>query len=196
LAARLPDPYASACSAQSKSQGTKAPSRSAVQSNGALAHLILNANQVVAAEQLIDALWGDDPPDAARGTLQAYISRLRSVLGASAIEGRAPGYLLRTEPDKVDALRFERLLHDVRRSDGEPGTAAATLAEALDLWRGPALADLANEASLAPEIARLEELKLQATEEEIAVELDLGRQNEAVAQLEALTREHPLRERL
>ena len=162
----------------------------------ALAHLILNANQVVAAERLIDALWGEEPPDAARGTLQAYISRLRSMLGSTAIEGRAPGYLLRAEPDEVDALRFERLLRDARRSDGEPRTAAATLAEALDLWRGSALADLANEASLAPEIVRLEELKLQATEEEIAVELDLGRQAEAVVQLESLTREHPLRERL
>jgi WD40 repeat protein/DNA-binding SARP family transcriptional activator len=162
----------------------------------ALAYLILNANQVVAAERLIDALWGDDPPGAARGTLQTYISRLRSVLGTSAIEGRAPGYRLRTEPDEVDALRFERLLRDARRTDGEPRAAAAMLAEALDLWRGPALADLANEASLGPEIARLEELRLQATEEEIAVKLDLGRQAEAVAQLEVLTREHPLRERL
>ena len=78
----------------------------------ALAHLILNANQVVAAERLIDALWGEEPPDAARGTLQAYISRLRSVLGSNAIEGRAPGYLLRVDPDEVDVLRFERLLRD------------------------------------------------------------------------------------
>ena len=162
----------------------------------ALAHLILNANQVVAAERLIDALWGEEPPDAARGTLQTYVSRLRSVLGSSAIEGRAPGYLLHVEPDEIDALRFERLLRDARRSDGEPRAAAATLAEALDLWRGPALADLATEPSLAPEIARLEELRLQATEEAIDVGLDLGRQTEAVAQLEALTREHPLRERL
>jgi DNA-binding SARP family transcriptional activator len=99
----------------------------------ALAHLILNANQVVAAERLIDALWGDDPPDAARGTLQAYVSRLRSVLGTDAIEGRAPGYQLRVEPDEVDALRFERLLRDARRSDGEPRAVATTLAEALDL---------------------------------------------------------------
>jgi WD40 repeat protein/DNA-binding SARP family transcriptional activator len=162
----------------------------------ALAHLILNANQVVAAERLIDALWGEEPPDTARGTLQTYVSRLRSVLGSSAIEGRAPGYLLRVEPDEIDALRFERLLRDTRRSDGEPRAAAATLAEALDLWRGPALADLATEPSLAPEIARLEELRLQATEEALDIDLDLGRQTEAVAQLEALTREHPLRERL
>ena len=162
----------------------------------ALAHLILNANQVVAAELLIDALWGEAPPDTARATLQAYISRLRSLLGAGAIEGRAPGYLLRTEPDEVDALRFERLLHDARRTDGDPRAAAATLAEALDLWRGSALSDLATEPSLAPEIARLEELKLQATEEALDIDLDLGRQTEAVAQLEALTLEHPLRERL
>jgi WD40 repeat protein/DNA-binding SARP family transcriptional activator len=162
----------------------------------ALALLILNANRVIPAERMIDALWGEEPPDAARGTLQTYISRLRSVLGADAIEGRGPGYLLRADPDEVDALRFERLLHDARRSDGEPRAAAATLAEALDLWRGPALADLATEPSLAPEIARLEELRLQATEEEIGFELDLGRQAEAVAQLEALTREHPMRERL
>jgi WD40 repeat protein/DNA-binding SARP family transcriptional activator len=161
-----------------------------------LALLILNANQVVPSERLIDALWGEEPPDAARGTLQTYVSRLRTVLGANTIEGRAPGYVLRADPDEVDAIRFERLLRDARRSDSEPRVAAATLREALDLWRGPALADLANERSLAPEIARLEELRLQATEEAIAFGLDLGGQAAAVAQLEGLTREHPLRERL
>jgi WD40 repeat protein/serine/threonine protein kinase len=162
----------------------------------ALAHLILNANQVVAAERLIDALWGEEPPDAARGTLQAYISRLRSVLGSSAIEGRAPGYLLRVEPDEIDVLRFERLLRDARRDAFEPKQASKTLTEALDLWRGPALADLAAEPSLSGEIARLEELRIQATEERLGAELDLGRHAQAVAELEILTRAHPLRERL
>jgi len=161
-----------------------------------LAHLILNANRVIAAEQLIDALWGEAPPDTARATLQAYISRLRSLLGSDVIEGRTPGYLLRAQADEIDALRFERLLHDARRSDGEPRATAATLADALDLWRGPALSDLATEPSLAPDIARLEELRLQATEEALDIDLDLGRQTEAVARLEVLTLEHPLRERL
>ena len=72
----------------------------------ALAHLILNANQVVPAERMIDALWGEEPPDAARGTLQAYISRLRSALGTDAIEGRAPGYVLRAYRYQVFAIRF------------------------------------------------------------------------------------------
>jgi WD40 repeat protein/DNA-binding SARP family transcriptional activator len=161
-----------------------------------LAHLVLGANQVVPAEHLVDAVWGDDLPQDPKATLQIYVSRLRSAIGGDAIEGRPPGYLLHADPDEVDALRFESLLREVHANTIEPGAAATTLGEALELWRGPALADLASEPSLSGEIARLEELRLQATEEKIAAELDLGREARVVAELETLTRTHPLRERL
>src|SRR6185503_15914392 len=125
-----------------------------------LAHLLLSANEVVPAGQLIDAVWGEQRPETPKAALQVIVSRLRSTLGSGAIEGRPPGYLLQADPDAVDSLRFERLLRDVRRGNHEPRTGVRTLAEALALWRGPALADLAAEASLTGAIARLEELRL------------------------------------
>ncbi len=161
-----------------------------------LAHLVLGANQVVPAEHLIDAVWGDELPQDPRATLQIYVSRLRSAIGGDTIEGRAPGYLLHADPDEVDSIRFESLLREIHANHSEPGAVATTLGEALELWRGPALADLSGEPSLSGEIARLEELRLQATEEKIEAELDLGREARVVADLETLTRAHPLRERL
>ncbi len=161
-----------------------------------LAHLVLAANRVVPAEHLIDAVWGEELPEVPKATLQVYISRLRSVLGPDTIEGRPPGYRLRAEPDEVDAQLFEDLLGEARVSETEPRDVADTLTEALELWRGPALADLAAEPSLSGEIARLEELRLETVEEKIAAQLDLGQHNRVVAELEGLTRAHPLRERL
>jgi WD40 repeat protein/serine/threonine protein kinase len=161
-----------------------------------LAHLVLGANQVVSAEHLIDALWGDDLPEDPKSTLRVYVSRIRSVLGLDAIEARAPGYLLKAVRDEVDALRFEDLLEQAQSNSHELRAIDRILREALALWRGPAFADLANEPSLAGEIARLEELRLQAIEEKVAAELELGYNAGVVAELETLTRTHPLRERL
>jgi DNA-binding SARP family transcriptional activator len=138
-----------------------------------LAHLVLGANKVVSAERLIDALWGEDLPEDPRSTLQVYVSRLRSVLGSENVEARAPGYLLRAEREEVDALRFEDLLGEARSNGDEPRATDRILTEALALWRGPALSDLAREPSLAGEISRLEELRIQAIEENIAAELEL-----------------------
>ncbi|HJS26274.1 MAG TPA: BTAD domain-containing putative transcriptional regulator, partial [Actinomycetota bacterium] len=161
-----------------------------------LAHLLLNVNQTVPADQLIDALWGEESPETARGTLQSYVSRLRNVLGSEAIEGRSPGYRLRAQPEELDTFRFESLLREARENGLGPQEALNALDEALGLWRGPALADLAFEPSLLGEIARLEELRLTATEERSATRLDLGQHAEVVAELEAATAAHPLRERL
>jgi len=161
-----------------------------------LAHLVLSANQVVPAEHLIDAVWGEELPEDPRATLQVYVSRLRSAIGLDVIEGRTPGYVLRTSRDEVDALRFEDLLDEARRGGSEPRAIDRVLAEALELWRGPALADLGAEPSLSGEIARLEELRLQAIEEKLGAELELGHHAHVVAELEAVTRTHPLRERL
>ena len=161
-----------------------------------LAHLLVRANQVVPAEALIDQVWGDEPPEAARNTLQTYVSHLRKALGADRLEGRTPGYLLHVDPDELDSARFERLLNEARGTNGQADTAAAILREALGLWRGPAFADLAGEESLSGEIARLEELRVQALEERLAADLAAGRHGDVVAELESMTREQPLRERL
>ncbi len=161
-----------------------------------LAHLLVRANQVVPAEALIDQVWGEEPPEAARNTLQSYISHLRKALGADRLEGRTPGYLLHIEADELDAARFERLLHEARDTNGQADRAAAILREALGLWRGPAFADLAGEESLSGEIARLEELHVQALEERLAADLAAGRHGDVIAELESMTREQPLRERL
>ena len=161
-----------------------------------LAHLLVRVNELVPADTLIDQVWGEDPPDAARGTLHSYISHLRKALGAERIEGRAPGYVLHVAEDDLDSTRFEHLLHEARLAEGSPGRAGAPLRDALALWTGPAFADLASEPSLAAEIARLNELRLQALENRIAADLAEGRHGEVVGELEALTRELPLRERL
>ena len=161
-----------------------------------LAHLVLGAGQVVSAEQLIDALWGEDLPEDPKSALRVYVSRIRSSLDLDCIEAHSPGYLLRADRDEVDALRFEDLLDEARSNGHEPRATDRILGEALALWRGPAFADLASEPSLAGQIARLEELRLQAIEEKISAELDLGHHSRVVAELETLTRTHPLRERL
>jgi WD40 repeat protein/DNA-binding SARP family transcriptional activator len=161
-----------------------------------LAHLVLSAGQVVSVEQLIDALWGEHLPEDPKSALRVYVSRIRSSLDLDSIEARAPGYLLRADREEVDALRFEDLLDEARSNGHEPRATDRILGEALALWRGPAFADLASEPSLAGQIARLEELRLQAVEEKVSAELDLGHHSRVVAELETLTRTHPLRERL
>jgi serine/threonine-protein kinase len=162
-----------------------------------LAHLLIRANHVVPAEVLIDELWGEELPEDARNAVQTHVSRLRSVLGDGRIERRDPGYVLRVESDELDAARFESMAADARADLAEnPASAARQLAEALALWRGPAYSDLAGEPSLAGEIARLEELRLTALEDRISAELALGHHARLVGELEALAREHPLRERV
>jgi serine/threonine protein kinase/ABC-type glycerol-3-phosphate transport system substrate-binding protein len=161
-----------------------------------LAHLLVRANELVPAESLIDQVWSGEPPEAARGTIHSYISHLRKALGGDRIEGRPPGYVLHVGADELDADRFERLLREARFANGSPGRAGNLLREALGLWTGPAFADLSFEPSLAGEIARLDELRLQALEERIAADLAEGRHGEVIGELESLTRELPLRERL
>lgn len=161
-----------------------------------LAHLLLSANQIVSSDHLIDALWGEDPPQTARGTLQSYISRLRSALGSERIRRGSGGYALRAAPEEIDVHRFETLLREAREQGREPRRAVELLDEALALWRGPALTDLSAEPSLQGEISRLHEMRLSAGEERISAHLDLGEHADLVAELEAATVAHPLRERL
>jgi DNA-binding SARP family transcriptional activator/ABC-type branched-subunit amino acid transport system substrate-binding protein len=172
-----------------------------------LAALLLHANEVVSPDRLIDELWGETPPPTAAKTLQAHVSRLRRSLNGdedpaahllAPLETRGPGYVLKVEPGQLDADSFQRLLEDARRAlaEGEPKAAAEKVERALALWRGPALADLAYESFAQAEIARLDELRLNAQEERIEADLALGRHRELVGELEALVAGHPLRERL
>ena len=160
-----------------------------------LAILLLSANEVVSSDRLIDELWGEQSPESGRTALQVRVSQLRKALGGGAvILTRAPGYVLRLEREQLDLHRFEDLVGEADAA--EPAVAAGRLREALALWRGPALADLAYESFARAAIGRLEELRLAALEKRIEADLALGRHAELVAEVEALVAEHPLRERL
>jgi class 3 adenylate cyclase len=157
--------------------------------------LLLNAGEVVSSDRLIDELWAGNPPKAAVSSLQNLISDLRKALGRDVVQTRQPGYVLDISAEQVDLHHFERLVAQTSTS-GEPERRAELLREALGLWRGPPLADLAFEAFASVEIARLEELRTAAREELIEAELELGHHSQVVPELEALVTEHPLRERL
>ena len=159
-----------------------------------LAVLLLHANDVVPAERLADEVWGASPPATSAKTVQVYVSRLRKELGADRVVTRAPGYLLRAEPGEVDLARVERLAAAAR--DAEPARAGALLREALALWRGPALADLAYEPFAQAAVARMDELRAVVQEQRIDAELAAGRHADLVGEIEELVAEHPLRERL
>jgi DNA-binding SARP family transcriptional activator len=120
-----------------------------------LAVLLLHANEVVSTDRLLDDLWGSSPPATAPKSIQLYVSRLRKEFGEGRLVTRPPGYVLRVERSELDVARFEQLVGEARVAD--PERAARKLREALGLWRGPALADLAYEAFAQPAIARLEE---------------------------------------
>jgi predicted ATPase/DNA-binding SARP family transcriptional activator len=165
-----------------------------------LAALLLRPGEVVSADRLIDLLWGDDAPGNAPNALQAVVTRLRKALGPHGrdlLVTRTPGYALAVGRDQLDAARFERLL---ARASGllqhDPATASNLLGQALDLWRGPALQELADHDLIQHEIARLEELRLAALEDRIQAELALGGHSEVVGELQTLAATHPLRERL
>src|ERR687889_345603 len=115
-----------------------------------LALLVLHANRVVPADRLVDELWGGAPPATSAKSLQVHISRVRRAIGEDRVVTRSPGYLLRAGDDEIDAARFERLLNDANAAD--PARAALLLREALALWRGPPLADLAHEGFAQAEI--------------------------------------------
>jgi predicted ATPase/DNA-binding SARP family transcriptional activator len=163
-----------------------------------LAALLLDANHVVSRDRLIDALWGEDPPDTARNTIQVYISQLRKLLPDGALETAPPGYRLAVQNESVDLFEFVRLSQEGRTAlaRGDAAGAAEGLRAALALWRGPPLADLAWEPFAHAEIARLEELRLAALEDRIEADLALGRHGQLVGELERLVAEQPLRERL
>jgi DNA-binding SARP family transcriptional activator len=158
-----------------------------------LAYLLLHAGEVVGMDRLIDELWGEEPPESARKSLQVRVAGLRKALGPDHILTRPSGYLLRVESDALDLDRFQRLVAASDRA--EPAEAAELLHEALALWRGAGLADFRYESWAQAPIARLEELHLVALEKRIDADLALGRHAEVAGELEALVGEHSLRER-
>jgi len=160
-----------------------------------LAFLLLHANEVVSIDRLAEALWPEKVPRTAQKAIQVYVSALRRAFGGARdlLETHGPGYLLRVAPGELDLHEFERLLATAREE--EPRARAATLGEALSLWRGAPLADFEYESFVQAESARLGELRQLALEGRFEAELDLGAGPELVAELQALVAARPLHER-
>lgn len=159
--------------------------------------LLANPGRLVSTDRLIDGLWGESPPHAAKNSLQSYVSNLRKALGdAGLIEGRDGGYVLAVDDGDVDAGVFERMVDEARRELPEdPEAAVRRLEASLDLWRGEPYEDLGYEDALQPEIRRLNEVRLGALELRIEAQLAAGRHADVIADLEGQTARHPTRER-
>ncbi|MDX6474928.1 MAG: hypothetical protein QOH95_439, partial [Gaiellaceae bacterium] len=173
------------------------PIRGAVQ-RSVLVLLLLRPNAVVRLEDIVEEMWGPQAPHTAPKMIQNAVSKLRKSGMAEILATRAGGYMLQIDPEQVDATRFERLVDQARESlaAGMPEVAEQLLEQANTLWRGAPLADLAPESFAQSEIARLEELRLTATECSVEAALALGRHRELASTLETLVNRHPLRETL
>jgi predicted ATPase/DNA-binding SARP family transcriptional activator len=163
-----------------------------------LVRLALDAGRLVSADRLIDDLWEDEPPAGAANALQSLVSRLRGLLGRDLVESAGGGYRLALDPAQLDLAVFEHSVRDGRAAlgRGDRSAAAVALRRASDLWRGPALDDVAQAPFAAAEIARLEELRVTAAEDRVEAEFALGDPARYVPELEALRAAHPLRERI
>jgi WD40 repeat protein/DNA-binding SARP family transcriptional activator len=163
-----------------------------------LALLILHGNELVAIDRLVDELWGESPPPTAPNMLANQVSALRQALGRNGrLETRGSAYRLNVRPGELDVDRFDELVASGRSQlETDPDEAAEKLRRALELWRGPALSDLAYEPFVQTEIARLEERRWAAFEARVEAELALGRHAELVSELEGAVAEQPLREHL
>ena len=164
-----------------------------------LASLLLRPNRTVSIEELVDRLWDNDPPSGARNATQSYVMRLRKALGGAGalISTQPAGYLLEASDDVVDLGRFRARIAaaDVARGQSQPQSEAAELRAALAMWRGTPLSDVPSELLHVQEVQRLAEERLSALERLMDVELSLGRHDEVIGELYALTEENRLRER-
>jgi len=163
-----------------------------------LIRLAISPGRAVPAETLAADLWAEDGPPASGNALQALVSRLRSAVSRDVVERGPTGYRICVPPEDIDAWAFELAVGVGRDAlgDGDAAGAAASLRRALSMWRGPALADVADAPFAAPTITRLSELRLAATEDRIEADLALGRGPELVPDLDELATAHPLRERI
>lgn len=165
-------------------------------SRSVLLRLALAGGRMVTADQLVEALWGDEAPDSALSTLYGYLSRLRTALGdAERLRREGPGYVLDLATDEVDIRRFEALVDAAEARRDAPEEALRLVEEAMGLWRGTALVDVGDTEWARPSAVRLEERRLQAHEVRIDALLALGRHAAAVSEIGALVADHPLRER-
>ena len=163
----------------------------------------MHAGRVVPADRLVDLLWGDRPPPDPRQALWSCVARLRHRLADQAggpvdelLATRPPGYLLNAGTDQVDAAQFEHLVSVASRiAANRPDDAADVLDRALGLWRGQALQEFADEPFAMVEAARLDELRLAASEDRFEIDLARGEHAALVAPLGAFIADHPLRER-
>ncbi|MGK5682028.1 BTAD domain-containing putative transcriptional regulator [Actinoplanes sp. URMC 104] len=158
-----------------------------------LARLALAGGRVVPVGDLIDALWDDEPPGNAVGNLHSYVSRLRRHTGGEVICREPGGYRLDLPAEALDTGRVERLVAAAREQ--APAEAAGTLAEALGMWRGDPLADVADRLAFAPDVARLAEWRRHLREEHLDRRLDAGQAAEALPEIEAYATAEPMRER-
>lgn len=173
-----------------------APAAAGARLRTLLAALVISAGRAVPISSLKFVLWGDRPPAAADNTLQTYVSHLRHVLGHDAVVLVDHSYRLDVDVGTIDAVQFERLLTAAtdHRSDHE--RCRLLCRQALDLWRGRAFGDLADDESFALEAYRLDELRLAAMELALESELGLGRHELIIGELELAVDEHPYREGL
>lgn len=171
-----------------------------------LALLLLSANQVVSIDRIVDQLWTTGAPETAGNVIQVYVSRLRKALEPERLKGsdssvlltRRPGYMLKVDPQQIDAARFEQLSRRGAEAmeEGSMGIAATLLRQSLDLWHGEVLADLTFEEFARADIDRLTEARLVCEERLVEARLALGGHESLVGELEALVQQHPLREQL
>lgn len=165
-----------------------------------LASLLLNSSKLVPVERLVDEVWGDNPPASAAHTIEGYVSRLRRIIEphGPTLSRRGNGYRLDATPAVLDAHTAARLVDEALREDetGKHRRASELAQRALDLWRGPVLADAPLRATGAVEVEQLEDLRLRALEHRTDADLALGRHEEAVGALTAAIDQHPYRERL
>ncbi|WBB58676.1 BTAD domain-containing putative transcriptional regulator [Streptomyces sp. WMMC500] len=169
------------------------------QQRAVLAVLLLRGGRHVAVEELVDAVWGEDPPRDATGTIRTYVSRLRRALGPDAdlLRGEAGGYAVHLHPGaELDVQTATRLAAeaDAAHTAGDPERAGELRRGALDLWDGEPLAGLPGPYA-ERQRTRLAEWRLSLLEAQLALDVEVGRRAEAISELTALTAAHPLRER-
>ena len=170
-----------------------------------LALLLTAPNSVFSTDRILDELWGAAGGIDKQNALWVYVSGLRKALepdrekrtDGSILLTRAPGYLIEADAEQIDSLRFERMVAEGRAlADVDPAAASLVLGESLALWRGRAFEDFTYESFAEAEIARLEELRLEAVELRLDADLQRGLSRELISELESLVRQHPLKERL
>ena len=164
-----------------------------------LALLLLQSDEVVSVGRLIDEVWGDNPPPSAGHSLEAYVSRLRSILAGEgpALVRHGAGYSLRLNDGLLDSQTFGELAAEASEAaaENDDERAAELATRALALWRGPALADVALGPSSRAEAERLDELRLRVLEQRMDAELALEREAALIGELRVLVAQNPYRER-